>query len=211
MANVERKTWKVFGQVLKDTSNFIAEGVTVDAAAVDPGTDQTGALRPGLIMAKNASTGKYLPYGVNFVSASEAKNGDGSTTEFALAHGHIVPFSEVVRVGTNVKTRDIDYTIDYKRGVVTFFDAPGAGTGNVAFTYLYDSTLDGTEIPVGVLMDYIYVDSGEGPEDTNAMLIISGFVDESQLKVVKAGSLDFAKHVLALYGFSGIKDPEVSL
>jgi len=211
MANVERKAWKVFGKVLKDTSNFIAEGITVDATAVDPGTDQTGALRPGLIMAKKASTGKYLPYGVNFVSGSEAKSGDGSTTEFTLAHGHIVPFSEVVKIGANAKTRDIDYTIDYKRGVVTFFTAPGSGTNNVTFTYLYDSTLDGTEIPVGVLMDYVYVDSGEGPEDTDAMLVIAGFVDESQLKVVKAGSLDFAKHILALYGFSGIKDPAVSL
>jgi hypothetical protein len=211
MANVERKTWKIFGKVLRDTSNFIAEGITVDAAAVDPGTDQPGALRPGLVMARKASTGKYLPYGVNFKNGSEAKDGDGTTTVFELAHGHIVPFSEVVKVGNVVKKRDIDYVIDYKRGVVTFFTAPGPGTNNVTFTYLYDDTLDGTEIPVGILMDYVYVDSCDGPKDTNATLLISGLVDEAQIKVIKEGSLDFAKHILALYGFFGIRDPAVSL
>jgi len=209
MARIDRKDWKLFGNVLKDTVNFWTEGGTVSKNAVDPGTDQEGALRPGLVLGKSNADGLLYPYGVNFKNGTTTATGDGSTTTFELAHQHLVPFSETVRVGTTTLVRDVDYKIDYKRGVVEIFEAPANGS-SISITYLYDDVLDGTEIPVGILMDYVYIDSGQGPEDVDVVYVVAGHVYENQIKVVKEASLAFAIHVLSR-NFFGINDPALAL
>ncbi len=56
--------------------------------------------------------------------------GDGETTEFRLFFGweYIIPDSEKIYVDSVLQTRDVDYTIDYYGGVITFTVPPPAGT-----------------------------------------------------------------------------------
>ena len=64
--------------------------------------------------------------------AAETASGDGSTTEFALAHSPVQAGSVVVRV--NGAVQNSGYTVDDDLGVVAFTFAPASGAALV-FTY----------------------------------------------------------------------------
>ena len=55
--------------------------------------------------------------------------GDGETTEFRMFFGmySIIPNSEKIYVDGALQTKDVDYTIDYNAGVITFTVPPPAG------------------------------------------------------------------------------------
>lgn len=208
--NVKRRNWQLYGNVLIEPDKAVRTGVVLSKDARDPGnTEDPTVLRPGLIVAM-AEDGKVYEYGKNFKANEETFSGDGVTTEFALENGHLVPYSEAVRLGSSLLARGLDYTVDYKRGVLVFFAAPANGA-SVKITYLYDNVRDGTEIPLGVLEDYAYLKDESGtPEDTNELVTISGHVNEAELKTAKGG-LEWAKAYMAKHGFLGITDPEYTL
>lgn len=209
--NVKRKEYKLFGNVLLEPEKAARTGVVIAKDARDPGNpEDPTVLRPGLIVAK-AADGKVYEYGRNFVQVTnETKTGDGSTKEFTLNNNHLVPYSETVKIGNSVQDRDIDYKIDYKRGVITFFTAPASGA-SIKISYLHDPKRDGTEIPFGILEDYVYLKDESGtPEDVNELVVISAHVKEGELKVAKGG-LEWAKAYLAKHGFLGVTDPEYAL
>jgi len=80
--------------------------------------------------------------------------GNGETTEFRMffGMGYIIPDSEQIYVNTTLQTKDVDYTIDYYAGVITFTVPPPAGMLQaVVITADYDimiflavSTTDGS-------------------------------------------------------------------
>lgn len=208
--NVKRRDWKLYGNVLIEPDKAVRTGVVLSKDARDPGnTEDTTVLRPGLIVAL-AEDGKVYEYGKNFKANEETFSGDGETTEFTLENSRLVPYSETVRLGSSLLERGVDYTVDYKRGVLVFFAAPANGA-SVKITYLYDEVRDGTEIPLGVLEDYAYLKDETGtPEDTNEIIVIGGYVNETELKAVRGG-LEWAKAYLSKHGFFGITDPEYTL
>lgn len=82
------------------------------------------------------------------VGYEEVGKGDGSTTTFSLPDLPIVPNTAVtVWVGGVMKTINIDYTIDYSSGVISFSLAPGIGqTIAASYTSAASPTGSGTSV-----------------------------------------------------------------
>ncbi|HEX76957.1 MAG TPA: DUF2460 domain-containing protein [Dehalococcoidia bacterium] len=73
-------------------------------------------------------------------------SGDGTTTAFTLSYRPVMPKSETVTVDGVSQTRDTDYTIDNRTGVITFATAPPLGTDNISVSYTSYSASDWSEV-----------------------------------------------------------------
>lgn len=207
---IKRKEYKLYGNVVRFPEKATRVGVVISKDARDVGNaEDPTVLRPGLILAIKAADGKAYVYGQKFSQGSRTATGDGTTKTFSLNQQHIVPFSEEVKVNNTKKERGLDYEINYKRGEVTFYTAPANGQ-SVVVTFLYATELDGTEIPFGVLENYVYLDEGDGPEDTTTYVVVSGHLIEEELKAPHGG-LEWAKAYFAKHGCTGLTDPEAVL
>lgn len=76
----------------------------------------------------------------------DVTDGDGASVEFYLSAPPLVGNSQVVKVGTGVKTEGADYTVVDDTGQLVFTVPPTTGLGNVVVTYqavrLPDSAID---------------------------------------------------------------------
>jgi hypothetical protein len=97
-----------------------------------------------------ALAGSAYSAGTTQVTNEDCGNGTGSQTDFALDHGKVVVNSELVYIEGALKTRGVDYTMQYDTGVIQFFSPPGSGASyTVTCTYKYLSataTFSGAEI-----------------------------------------------------------------
>jgi len=69
-------------------------------------------------------------------NAMDAWAGDGVKTEFNTTHTPVVQYSETVYVNNTEMTRDVNYTINYDLGTITFMETPWGGA-DIAATYDY--------------------------------------------------------------------------
>lgn len=60
-------------------------------------------------------------------SEAPIATGDGTTTEFLTGWYPVKPDTEVIKLNGVTQTKDVDYTIDYPTGTITFLTAPGDG------------------------------------------------------------------------------------
>jgi len=77
-----------------------------------------------------------LKIGINGLNYTDIWAGTGTKKSFEATGKLIVPDSEDVYVGGILKTKGVDYTIDYQTGMITFTTAPAKGV-EVKATYLY--------------------------------------------------------------------------
>ena len=71
------------------------------------------------------------------LTGEEVGTGDGMKKRFQLAQHPVKSGSETVYLDGAVQTRDVDYSIDYEAGEVTFTTAPASGV-SVTADYTYD-------------------------------------------------------------------------
>jgi len=74
--------------------------------------------------------------GLDGLNYMDIWTGTGAKKSFEATGKLIVPDSEDVYVGGVLKTKDVDYTINYQTGMIMFTTAPGNGV-QVKATYLY--------------------------------------------------------------------------
>jgi len=82
------------------------------------------------------------------IRKTETWMGDNATTMFNTTGTPIVPNSEEVYVNGSLMIRDIDYTMNYTGGHITFSTAPDMVTINA--TYLYDGITNGDLITTAI-------------------------------------------------------------
>jgi len=73
------------------------------------------------------------------VTGENVGTGDGTTTVFYLDHSPVIPDSETIYIDGGTQTRDVDYTIDYDTGKITFTEAPSDGSSITADYSYYGS------------------------------------------------------------------------
>jgi len=127
--------------------------VEYPAIYIEPSTTVDPSLTPGkiyTISVKTDYTGddinswqftlsynpSVLKIGLDGLNYTDIWTGTGTKKSFEAAGKLIVPDSEDVYVGGVLKTKGVDYTIDYQTGMITFTTAPAKGA-EVKATYLY--------------------------------------------------------------------------
>jgi len=87
---------------------------------------------------KNAKIGYFgtFNYSYTMVMTKETFSGDGTTTTFYLSHAPLQG-TVTVKVDGAYKTENVDYTVNYETGGITFDEAPPSGTNNIEVTYGY--------------------------------------------------------------------------
>jgi len=121
---------------------YIEPATTVDST-LTPGslytisvkTDYTGADITAYQFALSYDP-SVLKIGVDGLSYTDIWAGTGTRKSFEATGKLILPDSEDVYVGGVLKTKGVDYTIDYQTGMITFTTAPAKGV-EVKATYLY--------------------------------------------------------------------------
>lgn len=76
--------------------------------------------------------------GTTPITDESVGTGNGTQVNFDLDYDNVVDNSETVKVNSVVKTRGVDYTMDYTNGVIQFFVAP-ADTLPITASYSYVS------------------------------------------------------------------------
>jgi len=61
------------------------------------------------------------------ITGENVGTGDGTTTTFYLQNPPLEEESETIYIDGVAQTRDVDYTIDYETGQITFTNAPPSG------------------------------------------------------------------------------------
>jgi len=89
--------------------------------------------------------------GISYISNSSVTNenvgtGDGSTSVFYLDWQNVVSNSEEIRVDGVLQQRDVNYTIDYSAGKITFITIPQSGSSITANYTYYDAYPNGAAI-----------------------------------------------------------------
>lgn len=201
---IERVEAEAFGDVLLKAEGAIIVGAILDPETRDPGNTPPTYLRAGLVLSKTTN-GTWREFGATLAQATNVSaQGQGSSpyTTFLLPHGHILPFSETLRVGATVLGKD-DYSIDYFSGIV-ILRTPAT---SLTASYLYVPKVsgvpafDGTHVPLGILLNPVSMLNEEGlPVAKSAQVLIAGMVKPEKLIVAKEGSLAYAKYALARVG-----------
>lgn len=77
------------------------------------------------------------------ITGENVGTGDGSTTQFTLAHIPVEEYSEIIYLDGVEQTRGTDYTIDYETGMITFSTAPSSGVAITAdYQYRMELVVD---------------------------------------------------------------------
>jgi len=136
--------------------NFNTIGVfaaVYPAVYIEPATTVDSTLPPGslyTISVKTNYTGddinswqftlsynaSVLKMGIDGLSYTDVWTGTGTKKSFEATGKLIVPDSEDVYVNKTLMTKNVNYTIDYQTGMITFTTAPAKGV-EVKATYLY--------------------------------------------------------------------------
>ena len=113
-----------------------SETVYVNAVAKARGTDYTINFATGAITF-TAAPGNTLPVTADYKHAQDAVGtGDGSAVAFTLANQPVLPGSQTLYLDGTTKTADLDYTVNFDTGAVTFKTAPGNGVRvDAIYTY----------------------------------------------------------------------------
>lgn len=107
------------------------------------------------------------------VTDESVGTGNGSQTVFSLARKFVKPGSEVIKLGSTVQERGVDYFINYLNGKIKFAVAPANGVAVTASYVHGDNGSGSVNIPSDALIeangDFTYADVWDIPhgEDAN--------------------------------------------
>lgn len=113
------------GAVSERLTITLAEAKNYLRVESDVTTDDT--LIQGLIDSAKLSADAYLNNPFEYVYRERIGRADGATTEFSVIETPVFVESDTVYVAGIQQTRDVDYSIDYQDGTITFTTAPAAG------------------------------------------------------------------------------------
>lgn len=137
----------------------------------------------------------YCNYDINPAEVTDYNfgTGDGTTKIFDTTKTDIVPGSEVVEIDGVAKKRGVDYTINYKTGVITFTTAPAnlavltisCKTGR----FLLGATRGGNEFTVEREIKTIEIDGVRGKAKGMRVLV-------SESATIKSNLIEFSSKAL---------------
>ena len=152
-----------------------SETVYVNAVAQTRVTDYTINFATGAITF-TSTPGNTLAVTADYQHAQDAVGtGDASTVAFTLANQPVVPGSQTVYLDGIAKTADLDYTVSYDTGVVTFKTAPG---NNVRVDAVY------THYAVTSVKVTLANAAGGQPVEMTAGAAVIGYSDADTLATV---------------------------
>lgn len=122
----------------------------------------------------NIAAGTVMGWsGQKFIKAvanrTDSFSGNGSSTEFTLTYEDVVFGSVTVSVGGTQKQEGTDYTVNYKKGKITFASAPSNGA-SISVSYSYFAA-----DPSAVLLED--VTASQSP--ATALLQVFGVIDST--------------------------------
>lgn len=198
---IERIEAEAFGDVLQRSDGAVIVGAVISPEARDLGNTPSTLLRAGLVMARS-NDGTWKEFGAKLAHKTKVDCTNVSGAVYKAPDAHIVPYSETLyeRVGsTDTELPRTAYSIDYVSGTIVLNTTLSSGASLVAsYIYIDPNTADGTEYPLGILLNPVSLLNEQGvPVATAGQILLAGFVREDKILVRHAATLQYAKQALA--------------
>ncbi len=196
-SGIKRVSTEVFGDILRSPEGSIFRSGILIENTVDAGNTPQTQIRAGLVLAQR-NDGYWQPWNLEVSQHTESDSAFTANTVVVIDLG--TPFLpgylsiESTDTVTVVQTNWVDGSI----AVHTV-----AGDADVTVNYIANPR-DGTEVPLGILLDPVRMTDMEGNvKKTQCRILLAGWIKDDSVIFASEALETLGKHWLASHGFMG--------